>query len=135
MVVLPNAPLLSKVQPEEVAFILFPLVAILAIIKSPKLVPVGLFTVILVPDNVADEACERNIDCPFKSKFEEKHNKPINNSLKVLLRCFILRRNNIDEFKGREKIDFFKLMKMKIEHRWIYGFQKDTRTDFERAAR
>jgi hypothetical protein len=96
VVLLPNAPLLSKVQPEEVAIALFPLVAILAIIKSPMLDPFGLFTLIFVPDiKVDDEACERKIDCPFKSKFEEKHNKPINISLKVLLRCFILRCFNI----------------------------------------
>ena len=106
VVLLPNAPLLSKVQPEEVAITLFPLVAILAIIKSPMLVPVGLFTVILVPEIVADEACERKIDCPFKSKFEEKHKKQINNNLKVLLRCFLLRCFNIYKFTGREKSIF-----------------------------
>ena len=107
MVVLPNAPVLSMVQPGEVAIVLFPLVAILAIIKSPMLVPVGLFTAIFVPDiKVDDEACERKIDCPFKSKFEEKHNKPINNSLKVLLGYFLLRCFNIYEFTGREKSIF-----------------------------
>ena len=45
---------LSNVHPGLVVIMLFPFVEILAIMKSPSVVPVGLFTVILVPARVPD---------------------------------------------------------------------------------
>ena len=54
MVPVPVFTFLSNVHPGLVVIMLFPFVEILAIMKSPSVVPVGLFTVILVPARVPD---------------------------------------------------------------------------------
>ena len=54
MVLMPVLTFLSNVHPGLVVIMLFPFVEILAIMKSPAIVPVGLFTVIFVPTTVPD---------------------------------------------------------------------------------